>query len=67
MTTEQNTIPACADKKTKVTSKDLPVSCPMPGTTLWNAHPKVYLPLDKTGEARCPYCGTEYVMTDFAQ
>ena len=27
---------------------------------LWNTHPRVYLDVAKTGEAKCPYCGTEY-------
>ena len=27
---------------------------------LWNTHPKVYLDVASTGEAKCPYCGTEY-------
>ena len=27
---------------------------------LWNSHPKVYLDVASTGEAKCPYCGTEY-------
>ena len=27
---------------------------------LWNSHPKVYLDVAKTGQAKCPYCGTEY-------
>ena len=27
---------------------------------LWNGHPKVYLDIARTGEARCPYCGTVY-------
>jgi uncharacterized Zn-finger protein len=27
---------------------------------LWNSHPKVYLDVAKTGEVRCPYCGTVY-------
>ena len=27
---------------------------------LWNSHPKVYLDVAKTGQARCPYCGTVY-------
>jgi uncharacterized Zn-finger protein len=27
---------------------------------LWNSHPKVYLDVARTGEAKCPYCGTEY-------
>ncbi|MBK9161889.1 MAG: zinc-finger domain-containing protein [Nitrosomonadales bacterium] len=44
----------------EVTAKDLPLSCPMPDTHLWSAHPKVTLPLKHGGEARCPYCGTLY-------
>jgi uncharacterized Zn-finger protein len=27
---------------------------------LWNSHPKVYLDLAKTGQGKCPYCGTVY-------
>ena len=27
---------------------------------LWNSHPKVYLDVASTREAKCPYCGTEY-------
>jgi uncharacterized Zn-finger protein len=27
---------------------------------LWNSHPKVYVDVAKTGEAKCPYCGTVY-------
>ena len=36
--------------------------CPPPsgGGSLWNAHPKVMIPLNHGGEARCPYCGTLY-------
>jgi uncharacterized Zn-finger protein len=38
------------------------VFCPSPlaDMKLWNTHPKVYLDVAKTGEARCPYCGTVY-------
>jgi uncharacterized Zn-finger protein len=36
----------------------------MPGMYLWNSHPKVYLPVQVTGEAKCPYCGARYHMTD---
>jgi len=42
----------------EVTEKDLPLHCPMPNTPLWNAHPKVYIPVGKLAEARCPYCST---------
>lgn len=27
---------------------------------IWNTHPKVYLDVAKTGEGKCPYCGTVY-------
>jgi uncharacterized Zn-finger protein len=38
------------------------VYCPRPeaGMQLWNNHPKVYLDVAHTGEAKCPYCGTLY-------
>jgi uncharacterized Zn-finger protein len=46
-----------------VTSGDLPLHCPMPDMALWNSHPRVYLPIEKTGKALCPYCGTSYQLT----
>lgn len=38
------------------------VFCPSPlaDMKLWNSHPRVYLDVARTGEARCPYCGTVY-------
>ncbi len=45
-----------------VGSADLPLSCPMPGMHLWNSHPRVYLPVENTGWAKCPYCGAEYTL-----
>jgi uncharacterized Zn-finger protein len=47
----------------EVTEKDLPLHCPLPSQALWNAHPRVYLPIEMTKEARCPYCGTLYKLT----
>lgn len=44
----------------EVTTADLPLHCPMPSMLVWNAHPRVFLPIEKTGEALCPYCGTRY-------
>lgn len=44
----------------EVSAEDLPLHCPTPDMRLWNAHPRVYIPVEKTGEARCPYCGTLY-------
>jgi len=38
------------------------VYCPSPKADMkiWNSHPKVYLDVARTGEAKCPYCGTVY-------
>ncbi|MBI1174699.1 MAG: zinc-finger domain-containing protein [Sideroxydans sp.] len=44
----------------EVTADDLPLFCPTPDMSLWQAHPRVFIPVDKTGEARCPYCSTLY-------
>jgi uncharacterized Zn-finger protein len=49
-------------RQIEVTAADLPLHCPMPSMMLWNSHPRVYLPIQKTGEALCPYCGTNYVL-----
>ncbi len=43
-----------------VKQEDLPVHCPMPGTSLWNSHPQVFIAFDKQGNGKCPYCGAEY-------
>ncbi len=51
-----------AENQYTVTAADLPLSCPMPGMLLWNSHPKVYLPIEKTGSAKCPYCSAEYTL-----
>ena len=44
----------------EVSRSDLPLHCPMPGQSLWDAHPRVFLPIEDTGEAQCPYCGAHY-------
>ena len=46
----------------EVTAADLPLHCPTPSMMLWAAHPRVYLPIQKTGEALCPYCGTKFTL-----
>ena len=46
----------------KVTREDLPLHCPMPGSSLWNSHPRVFLAIEKTGKAKCIYCGAEYML-----
>ncbi len=40
----------------------LPLHCPLPEMSLWNQHPRVYLPIEASGRAKCPYCGTEYIL-----
>lgn len=45
-----------------VTVKDLPLHCPLPDMSLWNSHPRVYLPIEETGRAKCPYCGAEFTL-----
>ena len=60
--TDNKMKPANTVTKYEVTTKDLPLACPMDNQTLWNAHPKVYLPIEKTGKAKCPYCGIDYTL-----
>ena len=42
------------------------VFCPSPQADmkLWNSHPKVYLDVAKSGQAKCAYCGTVYRLKD---
>ncbi len=56
--------PANARDHYEVTRADLPLSCPMPDMALWNSHPRVYLPIEATGEATCPYCGATFTLVD---
>ena len=50
---ELKLIPANAQNRYEVTRADLPLSCPMPG-----------LPIEASGQERCPYCGALYVLKD---
>jgi uncharacterized Zn-finger protein len=34
----------------------------MPGMHLWNSHPRVFLAIEQTGTAKCPYCSAEYTL-----
>jgi uncharacterized Zn-finger protein len=40
------------------------VFCPNPNMSQWSSHPKVYLGLAESGQARCPYCSTLYKLKD---
>ncbi len=56
-----------AQHQYSVTPADVPLSCPMPGMYLWNSHPRVYLPIEATGWAKCSYCGAEYTLVQSAR
>ncbi|MCG2633340.1 MAG: zinc-finger domain-containing protein [Gammaproteobacteria bacterium] len=64
MTDRQTTSPAST---VEISWDDVPLHCPMPGMTQWNAHPRVFLPIDESGEELCPYCGTLYRLRNFEQ
>ncbi|WJW75275.1 zinc-finger domain-containing protein [Thiohalobacter sp. IOR34] len=51
-----------AERRYEIERADRPVCCPQPDMSLWDSHPRVYLPLAATGHARCPYCSAEYVL-----
>jgi uncharacterized Zn-finger protein len=51
-----------AQNQYDVSTDDLPLCCPMPQMYLWNSHPRVYLPVEESGWAKCPYCGAEYTL-----
>jgi uncharacterized Zn-finger protein len=55
---------ASTNKTYQVSSEDLPLSCPTPGQKLWNSHPRVYLPVEESGTATCPYCSAQYTLVD---
>ena len=46
----------------EVTAADLPLHCPTPAMLLWNSHPRVFMAIEKTGVALCPYCGTRFTL-----
>ena len=48
----------------QVKQEDLPLHCPMDGMSLWNSHPRVYLPITESGQAKCPYCGATFILKD---
>jgi len=68
---------ACTRQEYEVSRQDLPLSCPSleqklwnshPRASLeqklWNSHPRVYLPIEETGTAVCPYCSALYRLVD---
>jgi uncharacterized Zn-finger protein len=53
---------ACTKRHYTVTNQDLPLSCPTKEMRLWDAHPRVYLPIEETGHVICPYCEAEFTL-----
>lgn len=53
---------ACNEQMQIIHAQELPLSCPTDTMALWQAHPKVYLPIEKSGHVKCPYCGTHYIL-----
>ncbi|MDH5190018.1 MAG: zinc-finger domain-containing protein [Gammaproteobacteria bacterium] len=63
MATDTNAIPNTKSHY-EIEKSDLPLHCPMESSPLWNSHPRVFLPIETTGKAKCPYCGAEYILRD---
>lgn len=55
---------ACTQHRYEVLRADLPVCCPPVDSRVWDAHPRVYLPIEQTGRAVCPYCDAEFILKD---
>lgn len=53
---------ACTERQYEITEQDLPLSCPPRNMRVWDAHPRVYLPIEKAGKITCPYCGALYLL-----
>ncbi len=60
MSTQQS---ANAETRYEVTQADLPLHCPTSSMSRWDSHPRVFLDIKKSGEAKCPYCGALYILT----
>jgi uncharacterized Zn-finger protein len=58
--------PAKKETVVELSARDLNgnggIFCPSPvaGMKLWNSHPRIFLDIAHTGEAKCAYCGTVY-------
>jgi len=61
---DDSLVNSSTETRVDVKRTELPLSCPLPDEKLWNAHPRVYLPIEDSGEASCPYCGTHYILAD---
>ena len=64
MPLQENPEQANARDHYTVTRDQLPLSCPLPAMALWNSHPRVYLPVEVTCTAKCPYCGATFTLAE---
>jgi uncharacterized Zn-finger protein len=62
MSINENQNQACTKRRYDITSRDLPLSCPPRDKRVWDAHPRVYLPIEETGQETCPYCDAVYTL-----
>ena len=46
----------------EITRQDLPLCCPLKKSSLWDSHPRVYLPITQVGRITCPHCDTDYFL-----
>ena len=53
-----------SERRYEIQRSDLPLSCPMPAMSGWDAHPRVFLDIEQKGEILCPYCGALYVLVE---
>lgn len=60
---------ACRQLEVVVSKESLPLSCPNRYVDLWDAHPKVFIPIEDSKpnsngvkEELCPYCSTKYIL-----
>ena len=61
--------PRAESAPVEIGPENLPLRCPLPDAPAWNQHPRVYIAIEEARpaadgcrHARCPYCGTEYVL-----
>lgn len=56
--------PASEQQEYEIGWEDLPLSCPTAAMKIWNAHPRVYIPIHRSGRESCTYCGATYILRD---
>ena len=45
-----------------IEKKDLPAFCPNKTMAVWSSNPRVFLKFNAQNVAKCPYCGTIYLI-----